>query len=276
MADRVTKAEFRMIDLEARSRRNNLIFLNIPEPQNEKDSECEQALLYFLSKNLGKTDQQLHNTVFQCVHRLGQPRGGGGGAAPNGEAWRPRPIIVGFRDYKCRQELFGKSKRLKGTSYAIHEDCPAEIRSARGKLWGDFCKARSENRKARIVYPAKLIVWWEQGSVFMSSWASDVTGLWVARRRTARFEETAPDNRTSKTWYHERWKVTTVESWKPPDHLQGKWSLLSCLGLAVFRAPRLVWFMCLRRRVNVAGTGWLVPCLREHRHGRLSTGLTLW
>ena len=89
------------------------------------------------------------------VHRPGRPRWG---AAPNGEAWRPRPIIAGFRDYKCRQDIFGKSKRLKGTSYAIHEDYPAEIRSARGKLWGDFCKARSENRKARIVYPAKLIV----------------------------------------------------------------------------------------------------------------------
>ena len=75
---------------------------------------------------------------------------------------------------------------------------------------------------------------------------------------------------------HKRWKVTIVESWKPPDHLQGKWSLLSCLHLAVFRAPRLVWFMCLGRRVNVAGTGGLVPCLREHRHCRLATGLTLW
>ena len=101
------------------------------------------------------TNQELHNTVFQRVHRLGRPRWG---AAPNGEAWRPRPMIAGFRDYKCRQDIFGKSKRLKGTSYAIHEDYQAEIRSARGKLWGDFCKARSENRKARIVYPAKLIV----------------------------------------------------------------------------------------------------------------------
>ena len=101
------------------------------------------------------TNQELHNTVFQRVHRLGRPRWG---AAPNGEAWRPRPMIAGFRDYKCRQDIFGKSKRLKGTPYAIHEDYQAEIRSARGKLWGDFCKARSENRKARIVYPAKLIV----------------------------------------------------------------------------------------------------------------------
>ena len=32
MADRATRAEFRMIDLEDQSRRNNLIFINLPEP----------------------------------------------------------------------------------------------------------------------------------------------------------------------------------------------------------------------------------------------------
>ena len=42
-------------------------------------------------------------------------------------------------------------------------------------------------------------VWWEQGLVFMSSWPSDITGLCIDRRRTARFKETEPDNSTSKT-----------------------------------------------------------------------------
>ena len=32
------------------------------------------------------------------------------------------------------------------------------IRNARGKLWPDFCKARSENRRATIAYPARLFV----------------------------------------------------------------------------------------------------------------------
>ena len=104
MAHRATRAEFRMIDLEARSRRNNLIFLNILKLQNEQDSKCEQALLRFLSKHLGISDQELHNTVFQRVHRLGRPRWG---AAPTGEAWRPRPIIAGSSDYKRRKDTFG-------------------------------------------------------------------------------------------------------------------------------------------------------------------------
>ena len=71
---------------------------------------------------------------------------------------------------------------------------------------------------------------------------------------------------------HERWKVTIVESLKPPDHLQGKWSLLICLGLAVFCAPRLVWFMCPGAVLTLPGPADLcrvfgrmstVECLRD-------------
>ena len=129
--------------------------------------------------------------------------------------------------------------------------------------------------EARRVHTAGLL-WWEQGSTFLCSWPSDVTALWVETRRTGRFEEIEPDDQRSKTCYHERCRSDHRWVLKPPEHLQGKWSLLGCLGLAVFRAPRLVWFMCLRRRVNVAGTGWLVPCLRGHSHGKVSTGLVLW
>ena len=90
MTDRATRAEFCMIDLEARSHHNNLIFLNIPEPQNKKHSHCEQALLQFLSKKLGMTDQELYNTVFQCVNRLGRPKW----ASRSGETWRPRQDVL--------------------------------------------------------------------------------------------------------------------------------------------------------------------------------------
>ena len=91
-------------------------------------------------------------------------------------------------------------------------------------------------------------LWWEQGSTFLCSWPSDVTALWVETRRTGRFGEIEPDDRRSKTCYHERCRSDHRRVLKPPEHLQGKWSLLGCLGLAVFRAPWLVWFMCLRRR----------------------------
>ena len=153
--DRATKAELRVVDLKARARRNNLIFINIPEIPNETDEQCEQMLFDFMTQRLQLNTQQLQTIVFQRVHRLGRPRRG---VTPNGQPWRPRPIIAGFRDFKARHAVFGRSKFLKGTSFAIHEDFPAEIRTARGKLWGDFCKARAENRRAKIIYPAKLVI----------------------------------------------------------------------------------------------------------------------
>ena len=151
----LSQQQLRIIDLEARSRRNNLLFFNIPEPEQESDTGCEQALCDFLATQLKLNEEQLSRVVFQSVHRLGRPRRG---VAPNGQAWKPRPVIAGFRDFKCKQDILFSSSCLKGSPFAIREDFPAEIRTARGKLWDDFKNAKSQNLRARIVYPAKLIV----------------------------------------------------------------------------------------------------------------------
>ena len=151
----MSQQQLRIIDLEARSRRNNLLFFNIAEADQESDSDCKQALLDFLAIQLKLNDDQLSRVVFLRVHRLGRLRHG---VAPNGQPWKPRPVIAGFRDFKCKQDILFRASELKGTQFAIREDFPAEIHSARGKLWDDFKNAKSQNLKARIVYPAKLVV----------------------------------------------------------------------------------------------------------------------
>ena len=155
MEDRASQNEFRIIDLEARSRRNNLVFLNIPELENESDAQTERLLFDFLAGQVKLSEDELRTVVIQRVHRLGRPRRG---MAPNGQPFKPRPVIAGFRDFKCRQEILFRASSLKGTEYAIREDFPPEIRTARGRLWEDLKKAKSEKLKAKIVYPAKLIV----------------------------------------------------------------------------------------------------------------------
>ena len=152
--ERAIKAELRIIDLEARSRRNNLVFFNIAEPQDESDDQCEEALFDFFYQKLHLTQTQLNQVVFQRAHRLGQYRKFSRGGAQQ----KPRPIIAGFRDYKCRKDIFDRAKLLKGTDFAIREDFPAEIRTARGELWPEFRRAREANMRAKIVYPAKLVI----------------------------------------------------------------------------------------------------------------------
>ena len=72
----LSQQQLRIIDLEARSRRNNLLFFNIPEPEQESDTGCEQALCDFLATQLKLNEEQLSRVVFQHVHRLGRPRHG--------------------------------------------------------------------------------------------------------------------------------------------------------------------------------------------------------
>ena len=156
---RATKAEYRLIDLEARSRRNNLIFSGIPEQPDENNDMCEQTLVKFIKDEM-QLGEAADNLVFQRVHRLGRIRRG---VASNGEPHKPRLIIAGFRDYKARDEVLGNAKKLKGKPFSVNQDFPSEIRAARGRLWPIYSDARAQGRNAFIAYPARLII---DGAVF--------------------------------------------------------------------------------------------------------------
>ena len=171
--DELTMAQHRINDLEARSRRQNLIFAGIPENENESDSDCKTTLLSFMRDTLQLDRDVLNGLVLQQVHRLGGKRVG---MARNGQAWRPRPIIAAFRDYEARDAVFSNAKNLKWTHFVIHQEFPSEIRSARGELWKDFCRARAQKLKATIAYPAKLIV---EGNVFRNLFP--LWGQWSVR-----------------------------------------------------------------------------------------------
>ena len=82
----------------------------------------------FFANSLQVPEADLSGVVFQQVHRLRRFRRG---VAPGGQPQKPRPIIVGFRDYKTRQEIFQLAPRLRGTEFYIQKDFPAEIQSAR-------------------------------------------------------------------------------------------------------------------------------------------------
>ena len=148
LTDRVSRNEYKLLDLEARSRRNNLVFHQIAEVGNETWEKTEEILITFIKDKM-KMGEDAGNIVFQRVHRLGRPRQGG----------RPRPIIAGFRDFKVKENVFGYSKFLRDTDFSVSNDYPAEIRSARGRLWKDYRAARAQNIPQTVIaYPAKLII----------------------------------------------------------------------------------------------------------------------
>ena len=157
LEEKSTLSELRVVDLEARSRRHNLVFFGIPEASHEDENAITETMFHFFGGKLGMSNHQIEQIRFQRVHRLGRPQHHGRGGGPRGPA-RPRPIIVCFRDYPVRQEVLNRSKYLRGTGFSIAEDFPTEIRDARGELWNEFRVARQNNLRPKLIYPAKLLV----------------------------------------------------------------------------------------------------------------------
>jgi len=108
---------YKSIDIEARSRRNNLIFRGFSENRGEN---CFQLIRDFLSNHLDMDPRDLY---LARAHRLGRP--------DTTKQFQRRPIIVLFRDYDDIETIMGRVKMLKGTSFSIDFDFPKEIADAR-------------------------------------------------------------------------------------------------------------------------------------------------
>ena len=143
-ADRIRLLEYRSIDLEARSRRNNLIFHGLAESRREN---CTALICQFLKDNF---DIDVDVTAINRIHRLGRFVDGG----------KRRPIIVAFKDYLLTENIIRQGLNLKNTGFSVSRDYPLEISRARQTLWPEYKRIKQENPYAKmsIVYPAKLIV----------------------------------------------------------------------------------------------------------------------
>lgn len=137
---------YKSIDLEARSRRNNLIFWGISENQNEN---CFYIIREFIKNHF---DLDADKMYLARAHRLG-PR-------KIGYQNPKRPIIVNFRDYCDTEMIMGRAYMLKNTPFSIDFDLPKEISEARKRLWSELkvLKSRNPRIKYQILYPAKLLV----------------------------------------------------------------------------------------------------------------------
>lgn len=136
---------YKSVDLEARSRRNNLVFRGFIENYAEN---CFSILRDFLSNRL---DIDASRIYIARAHRLG-PRN-------IHRQHNSRPIIANFRDYGDVELIMGKVRLLKGTPFSIDYDYPREIQEARSRIWPKYkeLKRESPRSKVQIVYPAKLL-----------------------------------------------------------------------------------------------------------------------
>ncbi|MCG8047033.1 MAG: hypothetical protein N0E48_15590, partial [Candidatus Thiodiazotropha endolucinida] len=152
--ERLKLLEYRSIDLEARSRRKNLLFKGIPEKRQEN---CFNEVRKLIGEELGiQRDMYLER-----AHRLGRYNSN-----------KTRPIIVAFRDFCDTLDILDASSSLKGTTYGVSRDYPVEISTARQSLWKQYKTTREANPKSKVTmeFPARICVEWVVIADAFSDW----------------------------------------------------------------------------------------------------------
>ena len=120
----------RIISQESYSKRENLIFEGIPEPQNGTKDDCEKLIKDVLVNKLKiKNAQQIR---FDRCHRM--TRSFPSNNADSRPQTRPRAIIARFNYFGDRQRVWQERKKLKGTKMFINEDFAKEIVERRKTL----------------------------------------------------------------------------------------------------------------------------------------------
>ncbi|XP_072144699.1 uncharacterized protein [Dermacentor andersoni] len=119
-------------DLEDRSRRNNLIFVGLPDTANETWAESEEKITSFCAEKLNVS---LELQSMERAHRIGRY-----------SEHKKRPLIVKFMSFKERQRVLEAASRLKGTGFGISEDYSKKVCFERKKLL-QFAKSRGSDFK---------------------------------------------------------------------------------------------------------------------------------
>ena len=96
----------KIVELEDRSRRNNLRIDGITEKENETWDECEQEVQSLIKDKLGIAE----NIVIERAHRIKKK---GNSENPG----KPRTIVCCFLNYKNKTNILKNAKKLKGKTF---------------------------------------------------------------------------------------------------------------------------------------------------------------
>ena len=140
--------QYKSVDIEARSRRSNLLIRVIAENLGE---DCVAVVHSFFSEDLDLDPESIY---IHRAHRVGSPPT----RRPN-QPLRHRPMIVALRDYQDVELILANAYKLRNTGFGINRDLPKEILDARKPLWSKLKLEKQQNpgAKLNIVYPAKLL-----------------------------------------------------------------------------------------------------------------------
>ena len=139
--DKIDHIEQKHIDLEDRSRRNNLVFFGIEEKGDRYTTEdCEALVTNLLtSTNIIGIDD-VHDQMYDRAHRLGAKKPGQN---------RPRPIIVRMTFFKDKEYILSQTHKLRRSTYGISEDFSKFTLSVRRTLLEKAKIAKSQCKEIK-------------------------------------------------------------------------------------------------------------------------------
>ena len=136
---KMTQQEEKIIDLQARSMRDNMIFRGIDESENESWQDTETNLRNFLKNELKLPNAD--NIAIDRAHRMGSK-------LPD----KPRNIVAKFANSAAKGQIFANVKNLREKKqFSIQEQFPPEINERRKQLWSTY--------KAAKAIPGNTVKW---------------------------------------------------------------------------------------------------------------------
>ena len=127
--------------LENQSRRNNIIFRNIPEEKGEKWADSKSKIIKVIKDKLG---MEVSSFEIERAHRTAGKSGA-------------RPMVVKFLSYDTRERVFSLKKKLAGSDIGMDEDFSPQVREQRIRLVEKMKEAKKLGFFAKLSFN-KLIV----------------------------------------------------------------------------------------------------------------------
>lgn len=132
----IEQQQERLIELEDRARRNNLLVFGVTETDKETRQDIEEKVL----KNIFSTRLGVTVSSVERIHRIGQKK-----------SKQDRPVIVRFYDYNEKMAIFRSCKKLRGTNIAVSDDYSKETLEKRKSLWRSALDDRRNGAKVKLV-----------------------------------------------------------------------------------------------------------------------------
>ena len=144
----INEIKSKLVDLENRSRRNNLRFEGIAEEDEEDWNKCEEKIKNIVKEKL---DIDADNISIERAHRAGKKKDN-----------KHRVIIARFLDFKDKEKILKRANRLKNSGIYINEDFAEETMKKRADLLPLLKQYRAEGKYAVIKYDEIIVREWRK------------------------------------------------------------------------------------------------------------------